>query len=186
MGTKVLNDLLQGCLIKDRASQKLLYQNYYAFSMGICLRYSSGRDEAIQQLNDGFILIFEQLSLYEDTIPFDQWLKTILIGIFIGQSRKGLHQIDFSNTDPPKSTHHSIFSPPISYQDLLTILQRIPQTLRTFFNLHAIDSYTFEQLSNLFMISDEHSRAIVTEARIRLAQHLSKTAPLPLFLINNS
>jgi RNA polymerase sigma-70 factor (ECF subfamily) len=58
---KQLQELLKACQRKDRMSQEKLYKQFYGFAMGICLRYTRSRDEAVEVLNDGFLKIMNNL-----------------------------------------------------------------------------------------------------------------------------
>ncbi|MFD2144637.1 hypothetical protein [Mucilaginibacter antarcticus] len=55
MGEKELHQLINGCVKQDRKSQKMLYKAFYGFSMAICLRYATDRDEAASVVNQGFL-----------------------------------------------------------------------------------------------------------------------------------
>lgn len=61
MGEDELHHLISGCMKQDRKSQKMLYKAFYGFSMAICLRYASDRDEAASVVNQGFFKAFPAL-----------------------------------------------------------------------------------------------------------------------------
>lgn len=46
-------NLIEGCVKKDRKSQKELYKLYYGYALRICLRYTKNKDEAVEVVNDG-------------------------------------------------------------------------------------------------------------------------------------
>jgi len=52
---KELQNLIKGCLIRDRSCQKQLYEFYSSTMMSLCLLYSKNREEAEEVLQDGFI-----------------------------------------------------------------------------------------------------------------------------------
>ena len=52
--------LIEGCKLGEKTSQERLYKLYYGYAMGITLRYSSSREEAMEILNDGFLKVFDK------------------------------------------------------------------------------------------------------------------------------
>lgn len=172
---KDLKNLIQGCMIRDRTSQKMLYRLFYSFTMGICIRYSASRDEAVKHMNEGFYQVYDKIELYDYSDAFDQWLKAIFIGIFIEQSRGQIrtlaalenHHISLSNSTIPANN--------LKHHQLIMIIQKLSQELRTFYNLYVIDGYTYEQLSAIFLITHVHSKSILSVARAQLEQIIYKS-----------
>ena len=167
---KNLKTLIQGCIIRDRTSQKLLYQMWYTFAMGICLRYAESSAEAIRNMNEGFFFIYDQISMYDHSDCFEVWLKKILIGIFIEQSRSKIKMSSVFDPDLIASTPHRNPNTDLKYTQLITVMQQLPQEQRTFFNMYAIDGYTYKELSSIFRINEAQSKLIITTARQKLYQ----------------
>jgi RNA polymerase sigma factor (sigma-70 family) len=167
---KDLKDLIRGCMIRDRASQKMLYQMWYTFAMGICLRYAQSSEEAVNNMNEGFFFVYDQISAYDHSDCFELWLKEILIGIFIAQSRNGIMMTAAFDNDLISPVSSIPSSNNLQYNQLIMIMQQLPQELRTFFNMYAIDGYTYKELSSIFMISEAHSKLIIAKARQKLWQ----------------
>lgn len=46
--------IIEGCLKHKRKAQKKLFNQYYGLMMGICMRYSSTKNEAEEILLKGF------------------------------------------------------------------------------------------------------------------------------------
>ena len=51
-------ELLQKSVRGDRKSQEKLYRQFYGFAMGVCMRYTQSRDEALEIVNDSFLKVF--------------------------------------------------------------------------------------------------------------------------------
>lgn len=167
---KNLKNLIQGCAIRDRTSQKLLYQMWYTFAMGICLRYAQSAAEAARNMNEGFFFIYDQISMYDHSDCFEVWFKKILIGIFIEQSRGGIKMATAFDHDLIIPASHPDPNNDLKYAQLITIMQQLPQEQRTFFNMYAIDGYTYKELSSIFRIKEAQSKMIIGIARQKLYQ----------------
>jgi len=53
------SDLIKGCQRNDRQAQKRLYEHYHGTMMGVCMRYASNRDEALEIVNNGFLRVLK-------------------------------------------------------------------------------------------------------------------------------
>src|SRR6187431_834197 len=85
--------IIQGCVEAKRDSQKLFYQLYYSYSMGVCMRYCPNPDDAAEITNDGFLKIFRGLdsfnARYDDIeASLKAWIKRVMINTSIDHLRK--------------------------------------------------------------------------------------------------
>jgi RNA polymerase sigma factor (sigma-70 family) len=71
--------ILDGCLRRNRNSQRKLYEYFFGYGMNVCLRYAKNRQEAEEILNNAFLKIFTNLDKYDPAYPFRTWLRRILI-----------------------------------------------------------------------------------------------------------
>jgi len=180
MGEKELGQLLAGCLEQDRKYQKELYKSFYGFAMGICLRYAGNRYEAAEIMNQGFLKVFTGLDKYSPEKPFKAWLGRIMINTSINYYRSNLKmaQMDdlekaegFSNYDLPDSK--------LSYDDLISMVHKLPPAYRTVFNLYVIEGYTHEEIGKLLNISDGTSKSNLFKAKDKLKRMIVEANRLP-------
>ena len=171
MGEEELHQLIGGCKKQDRKSQKLLYKAFYGFAMGICLRYAGNRDEAAEVMNQGFFKIFTRLESYDSAKPFKAWLGKIMINTSIDHYRSNL-KIAYAD-DLEKAEHISdgdLADKNLRYNDLLDMVQRLPQAYRTVFNLFAIEGYSHEEIGEMLNINAGTSKSNLHKARQKLKQ----------------
>src|ERR1041384_1890132 len=83
-----INAMLAGCKQLHRESQKMLYEEFYAYGMSICLRYADNRDEAAEVLNDGFMKIFSNIRQFDLSKPLKPWLRTIMVNTSINHYKQ--------------------------------------------------------------------------------------------------
>lgn len=62
----------------------------------------------------------------------------------------------------------------LKYDDLLAMVQRLPQAYRTVFNLYAIEGYTHDEIGKLLGISDGTSKSNLFKARDKLKDMIMK------------
>jgi RNA polymerase sigma factor (sigma-70 family) len=166
-----IESLLEGCIRQDRACQKLLYKKFYSYGMSICLLYTNNQEEAAEILNDGFMKIFSNLKQFDFTKPFKPWLRKIMVNTAINQYHQKQRQIKTEEIDKvySESDDEMILSG-ISYQEVVSLLQKLPPSYRTVFNLYAIEGYSHEEVANMLHISVGTSKSNLFKAK----EHLKK------------
>ena len=82
-----LNQLINDCKNNDRKAQEQLYKLYSPKLFATCLKYSRNYTEAQDNLQDGFILIFNKIEQYAFKGSFDGWLKRVMINNVLQQYR---------------------------------------------------------------------------------------------------
>src|ERR1700744_2488873 len=171
MGEGELHQLINGCIKQERKSQKLLYKAFYGFSMAICLRYAGNREEAAEVMNQGFFKIFTKIESYDPSRPFKAWLGKIMMNVSIDYYRANLKMAyaeDLENAEHVSDTN--VADNNLNYNDLLAMVQRLPQGYRTVFNLFAIDGYSHEEIADMLNINVGTSKSNLFKARQKLKQ----------------
>ena len=59
--------IIEGCARHNSKAQKLLYDKYSRFLLGICMRYASDKSEAEDILQETFLKIFFSIGDYSGT-----------------------------------------------------------------------------------------------------------------------
>jgi RNA polymerase sigma factor (sigma-70 family) len=171
MGEEELHQLIGGCIRKDRGSQKMLYKAFYGFSMGICLRYANNRDEAAEVMNQGFFKVFTRIETYDTSRPFKAWLGKIMTNVSIDYYRANLKMAYAEDLDKAENmSDGELPDRKLNYDDLLAMVQRLPNAYRTVFNLYAIEGYTHEEIGERLDISSGTSKSNLHKARQKLKQ----------------
>jgi RNA polymerase sigma factor (sigma-70 family) len=171
MGEEELHQLIEGCRNQDRKCQKMLYKSFYGFSMAICLRYTGDRDEAAEVMNMGFLKVFTHIKTYDSARPFKGWLGKIMTNVSIDYYRANLKMAYTDDLD--KAEHISdgeLTDRKLNYDDLLAMVQKLPQAYRTVFNLFAIDGYSHDEIGEMLGINAGTSKSNLHKARQKLKQ----------------
>lgn len=166
-----LNAVIEGCVRKVPSSQKALLEYYYGLAKKICLRYASGMEEAEEMVDDGFLKIFDKINDFDLTMPFEPWLRRIMINTAIDHFRKKSHRIvtEELNDECQISIEASQISS-LSATDLLVLIQKLPPVYRIVFNLSAIEGYDHAFVAKQLGIAESTSRSNLAKARHKLQQ----------------
>jgi len=171
MGEEELLQLIGGCLRQDRKSQKLLYKAFYGFSMAICLRYAGNRGQASEVMNQGFMKVFTRIESYDSSKPFKAWLGKIMINTSIDHYRANLKMAYTDELDAAEHvSDNELPDRKLAYDDLLNMVQQLPNAYRTVFNLFAIEGYSHEEIGEMLNINVGTSKSNLHKARQKLKQ----------------
>ena len=164
---------MDSCKRGNRNSQDRLYQHFFNYSMGICLRYSRSREEAVEILNDGFVKIFSKLEKYTKGMSFKGWLRRVLVNSAIDYFRrneKHYHGLDISHAQYETSAESVLDE--LSEKEIINAIQKLPPSYRMVFNLHVIEGYKHEEIAHQLNISVGTSKSNLAVARNKLKKIL--------------
>jgi RNA polymerase sigma-70 factor (ECF subfamily) len=173
--------LIAGCLQQKRKDQKMLYQIFYGFAMGICLRYAGNRYEAAEIMNQGFLKVFISLHQYDTDRPFIAWLGRIMINTSVDYYYRGKRKL-LLNDDLDAAEgigHHDLPDQKLNYDDLVGMIQRLPNAYRTVFNLFAIEGFSHEEIASQLNIRTGTSKSNLFKAREKLKIMILNSGRLP-------
>jgi len=174
MGEEELHQLIRGCIEQNRKSQKMLYKAFYGFSMAICLRYAGDRDEAAEVMNQGFFKVFTKISSYDADRPFKAWLGRIMMNVSIDYYRANLKMAYAEDLESAEHIYEvNMADNNLNYNDLLAMVQQLPQGYRAVFNLFAIDGYSHEEIADMLNINIGTSKSNLFKARQKLKQMIT-------------
>lgn len=170
-----LLDLLERCQRQERAAQKQLYESYKSPMFKVCLRYTSNSHEAEDLLQEGFIKVFRSLHTWEPSGSFLAWMKTIMIHTALEQNRKlsqkAIHQ-EVDTAHDLKNEEDVISK--ISGEELLHLIQGLPDGFRTVFNLYAVEGYAHSEIGQMLGISEGTSKSQYSRAKAILRSQCEK------------
>lgn len=171
-------ELIEACLKGNPIAQKMLYDTYSSVLYGICLRYSKKEEEAQDILQDSFIKIFTKLDTYQYTGSFEGWLKRIVTNTSIEYYRKKI------NTEQVEEIGFSPYlaidsEKGLEVEELLKMIQELPEGYRMVFNMYAIDGYTHSEIATKLNISEGTSKSQLSRARAYLQRKFKEKFELP-------
>lgn len=180
MGEAELQQLIAGCLQHSRKDQKLLYKAFYGFAMSICLRYAGNRYEAAEIMNQGFLKVFTNLHKYDTGRPFIAWVGRIMMNTSVDYYRSNLKLSLTDDLDAAEEIgHNDLPDQKLKYDDLISMIQQLPNAYRTVFNLFAIEGFSHEEIASKLNISTGTSKSNLFKAREKLKVMVLNSGRLP-------
>jgi RNA polymerase sigma factor (sigma-70 family) len=168
-----LNQLINDCKNNDRKAQEQLYRLYSPKLFAVCLKYSRNYTEAQDNLQDGFILIFNKIEQYSFKGSFEGWLKRVMINHVLQQYRTQTF-LSLVNEDVPEDAEIEIDDENISLEYLLKIIQELPDRYRLAFNLYVNDDYSHAEIAEMLSITVGTSKSNLSRARMILKEKIEQ------------
>lgn len=168
-----LNELIKCCIQRDLWAQEQLYHLFAPKLFSVCLKYSKNQTEAEDNLQDGFIIIFDKLEQFQFKGSFEGWIKRICINNILQKYRApGVFEI--VSDEFPEIPEIEIENDDISIDFLLEIIQSLPDRYRLVFNLYVIDDYSHKEIAEMLGITIGTSKSNLARARQILKDKIEK------------
>ena len=177
----VKQELLSDAQRGDRRAQYQLYQRCFNVLMSVCMRYRRSEEEAASMVNLGFLKIVQNLAKYQEPVPFEAWIRRIMINTLIDDFRKNrkvnelMENRDFADTDNDAGlVTFNTADLDFDASDLEAMIRRLPPMSRKVFNLYAIDGYNHKEIGEMLGISNGTSKWHLSFSRSKLKEMIMK------------
>ncbi|OFX26448.1 MAG: hypothetical protein A2033_16325 [Bacteroidetes bacterium GWA2_31_9] len=179
---EAVEKLVIACAKGDRRSQQIVYKAFYGKMLGVCVRYSSNRDEAKDLLHDSFIKIFEKLKNFKNEGSLEGWVRRIVVNNaidFVRAKKEFVLNYDdesqFENIPDDNHFDSDIEEmKKIKAEIILSFVQKLSPAYKTVFNMYVIESYTHKEIADYLEISVGSSKSNLAKAKMKLREMFEK------------
>ena len=160
-----LDKIVERCKKGDRKAGEQLYNMFSAKMFAICIQYSKSREEAEDNLQDGFIKILESIRQYTGKGSFEGWMKRIFINTALEKYRKNRslqvvvevpEVMDEDDIDDNLSIPSDV---------LFEFVNQLPEKYRLVFNLYVMENMQHKEIAAMLGISDGTSKSNLARAK---------------------
>jgi RNA polymerase sigma-70 factor (ECF subfamily) len=135
----------------------------------VCQRYARCKEDAEDILMEGFMDVFKNLKTFRGESSFDRWITSIMIKKAVSYYRSVKRFRQEESWEGMEETlsvdEDEAILAPLSAKMLVEVLERMPDSLRTTFNLRAIDGFSFEEISDMLGKKENALRISYMRAR---------------------
>lgn len=174
-----LMQLIADCRAEKRRAQHRFFKLFYSEVMAVCMRYAKDEEEAQDMLSEGFIKIFANLDKFAEG-SFKAWVKRVAVNAAIDYQRKykTLTQMDdieeISELELLHYDENTALSK-ISTDELLSLIQQLPPTTRSVFNLYVFEGFQHAEIAETLQMKEGTSHWHLNFARTKLKEMIYKT-----------
>ena len=168
--------MIEGCIRKDAAYQKAVFDYYAGKMLGISSRYARNKSDAEDIVQEAFIKIFDKITQFRQEGSFEGWMRKIVVNTALKKYKllrysieESVHEIaendELNNNDASAYGH-------LSEKDLLKLINDLPDGYRLIFNLFVIEGYKHEEIAEMLKINAGTSRSQLAKARNLLQKQI--------------
>ena len=174
------SDLIERCKKSDRAAQNELFVQYAPVLLSICQRYMRSQDLAEDILVQSFFKIFTKIDSYNGDGSFEGWMKRIVINESLMELRKRKNLKMTVSVDEVDAQVYVDFVDVLEYEEILALLDDLPDGYRTVFNLYVLEGYKHREIAEELGISINTSKSQLILARRKLQKLIKKKLRLKI------
>lgn len=167
-------ELVSACQNNDRKAQTTFYNLYKGKMMGICRRYTRTLNEAEDVYQEAFVKIFNNIKSLEKTGAVGAWVRKIVVNTAINYYHANLkfqQNTDYKDLVDTSDEYPNLFAK-LSNEELLKLINQLPDGYRMVFNLYVIDGYTHAEIGEMLGVSENTSKSQLSRAKELLRKQL--------------
>ena len=167
-------ELVKACQNNDRKAQTAFYNLYKGKLMGVCRRYTRTPDEAEDIYQEAFVKIFNSIHALEKAGAVGAWVRKTVIHTAINYYHANLkfqNNTDYDNILLSNDDYPNVLAG-LSNEELLTLINQLPDGYRMVFNLYVIDGYSHAEIAELLGVSESTSKSQLSRAKELLRKQL--------------
>jgi len=166
--------IIAGCQAQDPLFQKELVLRYSGLLMTVARRYCADNSLAKDVLQESLVKILRAIPNYKSTGSFEAWMKKIVVNSALQNRSTKRFKFELNGYEhlPEQEIAPNIYGQ-LNAEELLSLINDLPDGFREIFNLYAIEGYSHLEISELLNIKESTSRSQLSRARKLLQYKLS-------------
>lgn len=174
--------LIKGCIRREAAAQKAVFDLYAGRMLGVCQRYARNTMDAEDILQDAFIKVFEKINQFKNEGSFEGWIRRIVVNTAlkkytVSRYSRELFDKDVESYEEHYQTDAAAFTS-LTEKEILALIHALPDGYRIIFNLYVIEGYRHEEIAAMLQINAGTSRSQLAKARALLQKQILATQKL--------
>lgn len=174
-----INQLLERCKKSDQSAQMEIYKAYYKAMYNTAHRILNDDFEAEDIMQEAFLTAFTKLNDFSGEVAFGAWLKRIVINKSLTQLKKNNKYQEVKMEVIP---NYEIEEETINYvglnaEKVTEKISSLKQNYQMVLNLHLIEGFDYEEISEILNYTNENVRTIMSRAKKKLKQVLLEDVP---------
>ena len=171
----MIERLLHECKKNNTQAQEQLYKLLAPKLFAVCLKYSRNHEEAQDNLQESFLIIFDKLKQFKNEGSFEGWAKRLVVNYVLQQYRKQGTFLELVSDNIFVVEEIEIDDESITMEFLLKIIQELPDRYRLIFNLYVVDGYSHKEIAKMLEINEGTSKSNLARAKMILKEKIQNT-----------
>ena len=160
-----LEDIIAKCQKGDRRAGEQLYKMFSPKMFALCIQYSSSREGAEDNLQDGFIKVLESIGQYSGKGSFEGWMKRIFINISLEKFRKNRLVQTVDEMPDVADEEEDEGGIDIPSEVLYEFVRQLPDRYRLVFNMYVVEGLQHKDIAACLGITEGTSKSNLARAK---------------------
>jgi RNA polymerase sigma factor (sigma-70 family) len=160
----IIEQLIHECCNNNTKAQEQLYRLLAPKLFSVCLKYSPNYEEAQDNLQESFLILFEKIGQFKNTGAFEGWAKRVVINYILQQYIKQ-NVFEIISEKIADEDEVEIDEDDISLEFLTQMIQELPDRYRLVFNLYVLDGYSHKEIAEMLKINIGTSKSNLARAK---------------------
>ena len=171
----MIERLLHECKKNNTQAQEQLYKLLAPKLFTVCLKYSRNHEEAQDNLQESFLIIFDKLKQFKNEGSFEGWAKRLVVNYVLQQYRNQGTFLELVSDNIFVVEEVEIDDESVTMEFLLKIIQELPDRYRLIFNLYVVDGYSHKEIAKMLEINEGTSKSNLARAKMILKEKIQNT-----------
>ena len=154
----------------QRDAQRQVYEQLAPKLYASCKRYLKKEEEIEEAMADAFYTIFTKLDQLKEIGAFEAWARKIAVNHCLATLKKKNNFNMYLDDVKTMSQPYTDEATNLEEQDLLHLLNHIPEGCKTIFNLFVIEGYSHKDIASMLNISEGTSKSQLNAAKTKLKE----------------
>ncbi len=163
-------NLIVACKKMQRDAQRQVYEQLSPKLYRTCKRYLKKEEEIEEALADAFYTIFTKLDQLKEIQAFEGWARKIAVNQCLHQLKRNINFNLYLEDTKLHLQPESLPETNLEEEDLLNLLNYIPDGCKTIFNLFVIEGYGHKEIATMLTISEGTSKSQLNVAKKKLKE----------------
>jgi RNA polymerase sigma-70 factor (ECF subfamily) len=146
-----------------------LYKKYASKMKGVAFRYVNDPFIAEDILQEAFVKVFNKISKFDNTGPFEAWLRRIVVNTSINHynsvKKENEKAAQFALSPENENSDNSDEEESYTLEELMEAVNMLPSGYKIVFNLYVIDKYSHKEIAESLKITEGTSKSQLFKAR---------------------
>ena len=160
--------LITACKKMQRDAQRQVYELLAPKLYRTCKRYLKKEEEIEEVLADAFYTIFTKLDQLKEMGAFEAWARRITVNQCLLQLKRNVNFNLYLEDTAFHLQPETAAETTLEEEDLLKLLDSIPEGCKTIFNLFVIEGYAHKEIAKMLNISEGTSKSQLNVAKTKL------------------
>ena len=161
-------NILIACKKQNRDAQRQVYEHMAPKLYRTCKRYLKKEEDVEEALADAFYTIFTKMDQLKEMGAFEAWARKIAVNQCLYHLKRKVNFNLYLEDTKLYIQPETLPGTQLEEEDLLKLLDYIPEGCKTIFNLFAIEGYAHKEIANMLNISEGTSKSQLNVAKTKL------------------